>query len=61
MARKVLKASEGMVLTNGVYFARTIYFAVGFDRSDEWYEITEEEYKKIMEEREREQYENHDI
>ena len=52
MARKVLKASEGMVLTNGVDFARTIYFAVGFDRSDEWYEITEGEYQKIMEERE---------
>ena len=61
MARKVLKASEGMVLTNGVDFARTIYFAVGFDHSDEWYEITEEEYQKIMEEREQEQYENHDI
>lgn len=48
MARKVLKASEGMVLTNGVDFGRMVYLAVGADEN-EWCEITEEEYQKIME------------
>lgn len=50
MERKVLKATEGMIFTNGVDFARTIYFAVGLDHSNEWYEIPEEEYRKITEE-----------
>jgi hypothetical protein len=58
--RKVIKASEGMVLTNGTDFARTIYFAVGVDLSHEWYEIPEEEYQMIMAEREK-QNEDHNL
>lgn len=49
MARKVLKASEGMILTDGKNFGRVVYLAVGADENA-WYEITEEEYQKLTEE-----------
>lgn len=51
--RKVLKATEGMILTDGVNFGRVVYLAEGADENS-WYEIPEEEYQKIMEEREAE-------
>ena len=41
--RKVLKADEGMVLTNGTDYGRTIYLADGVDGST-YYQITEAEY-----------------
>lgn len=44
--RKVLKATEGMVLTNGVDFGREVYLAEGVDESS-WYEITKEEFEAI--------------
>lgn len=49
--RKVLKATDGMILTNGVNFGREVYLAEGVDENS-WYEITEEEYEKIIKEQE---------
>ena len=51
MDRKVLKASEGMVLTNGTIFGRTIYLANGLNESD-FYEITVAEYESKITEQE---------
>ena len=49
---KRLDPSEGMKLTNGTDIAEgSVYLGVG-DSADNWYEITEEEYNKIMAERE---------
>ena len=53
MKRKVLKATDGMILTDGVNFGREVYLAEGADENS-WYEITEEEYEKIVEEKEKE-------
>ena len=51
---KRLDPSEGMRLTNGTDIAEgSVYLGVG-DSADNWYEITEEEYNKIMAEREAE-------
>ena len=49
MERIVLRASDDMILTDGTIFGRKIYLEVG--RSpDDFYEITEEEYEKMIEE-----------
>ena len=45
--RKVLKASEGMILTNGEIYGSEIYLAEGMDEAS-FYEITSEEYENIM-------------
>lgn len=47
--RKVITATEGHILTNGEIYGRTIYLASDVDPSG-FYEITEEEYAKIMDE-----------
>ena len=50
---KRLDPSEGMRLTNGTDIAEgSVYLGVG-DSADNWCEITEEEYNKIMAEREK--------
>ena len=49
---KCIKADEGKVLTNGEAYSSVggqIYLGVN-DSPDNWHEITEEEYKTIMEE-----------
>ena len=47
MGRKILIASEGMVLTDGKVYCNEIHLAE--DRSaDEFYEITQAEYEEIM-------------
>ena len=48
MSRLTLKATEGMILTNGETYGRVVYLGSG-DRPDHWWEITEEEYQKRME------------
>ena len=48
MGRKIIKASDGMVLTNGNIYGRTIYLADRLDESD-FYEIAKEEYEKMIE------------
>lgn len=47
MERKILKASEGMILTNGKNYGKIIYLAEGAD-DGEWHEITDAEYDEIM-------------
>lgn len=46
-----LTASEGHILTDGKFYVREKYLASG-DEGDGWYEITEAEYQKILEEAE---------
>ncbi len=54
MTFRKLSPSDGMKLTNGEVLADgDVYLGVG-DSADNWYEITEEEYNKIMAEREAE-------
>jgi hypothetical protein len=48
---KLIKASKGMVYTNGEVFANEIELAVS-DSPDNWYQISVEEMKKIENERE---------
>lgn len=42
MERKVLKASEGMLLTDGVSFGRIVYLAENAEESA-WREVSEKE------------------
>ena len=51
--RKVLYADEGKVLTNGTIFGTRIYLAEG-QSTEEFYEISAEEYARIMEEKTKE-------
>ncbi len=50
ITRIKLTASDGMMLTNGEAFGKTVYAAQG--GQDEWHEITEEQYSKILAEQE---------
>ena len=50
-SRVTIYADEGKILTNGQTYGRIIHLAVGMDAS-EFYEITEAEYQKILEENE---------
>ena len=44
---RILKASEGTVLTNGNTYGTTIHLGKN-DKESNWYEITTKEYEKIM-------------
>ena len=52
MERVILKAKDGYVYTNGTDYGKIIYLANGTNPED-YYEITEEEYNKILEEQEK--------
>ena len=47
MERIKLTARDGMWLTDGEIFAKTVYLGVN-DKPENWYEITEEEYQTKM-------------
>ena len=49
--RIVLYAESGKVLTNGTEYGTVIYLADGVS-ADSYYEITQEEYEKILKEQE---------
>ena len=42
-----ITASEGMVLTNGEAYGKEVYLGCN-DSQDNWHEITDEEYKEIL-------------
>ena len=46
-----LIADDGKILTDGVHFGRVVYLAPEKSAED-WREISEEEYAKILEKRE---------
>ena len=45
--RTSIKASEGMILTNGKDYGSEIFLAEGMSK-DDFYEITREEYERIL-------------
>lgn len=45
--RKILYASDGMVLTDGKTYGKVVYLAEGAEESA-WHEITEEEYESVV-------------
>ncbi len=47
----ILTADEGMYLTNGETYGKTVVLPESADQSV-WYEITETEYQKILDEQE---------
>ena len=49
--RTIIYADEGKVLTNGETYGKEILLAIG-TTAEEFYEITDAEYKKIEEEKE---------
>lgn len=49
--RKTLYADGGKILTNGEIYGKQIFLADGVSETD-FYEITEEEYKRVMKEKE---------
>ncbi len=51
--KTILYADEGMILTNGEIYGKVIYLAEGASENN-FYEITEDEYKKIIEEKAKE-------
>ena len=53
MELRKLVAKEGMILTNGEVYSKEVYLGV-IDKPENWYEITEEEYKIILEKEEQE-------
>lgn len=52
ITRIKLTASEGHILTDGENYGRIVYLASG-DEGEKWYEITADEYQRILEEKER--------
>ena len=46
---KVIKltAAEGMTLTNGEVYGKNVYLGLN-DKPENWYEITDEEYNRIL-------------
>lgn len=53
MKDNILRAPEGKILTNGEVYGVQIHLADGVDRNS-FYEITREEYDRILAEQEKE-------
>lgn len=51
ITRIKLAASDGYVLTDGANYGKVVYLASG-DEGEKWYEITDEEYQKILDDEE---------
>ena len=47
-----ITADEGMWLTNGETYSKEVYLGK-YDKVENWHEITEEEYRSIMEQEEK--------
>ena len=48
-SRIILYADEGMIITNGRIYGKSVCLSVN-DNAENYYEITEEEYNKLLEE-----------
>ena len=53
MERIILTASDETMLTNGEVYGKTVYLGIN-DKPENWYEISEEEYRERMAELEAE-------
>lgn len=51
MDKRILTPSIGMILTNGEVYSTEVYLGCN-DKPENWWEITVEEYEKIMAEQE---------
>ena len=51
MELKVIIASEGMILTNGEAYGKSVTLGKN-DSAENWYEIPEEEYEQLMQQEE---------
>lgn len=51
MERIILKSRQGFVYTNGENYGKVIYLA-NSENARDYYEITEQEYERIMKEKE---------
>lgn len=49
---RTISASDGMILTNGEVYGKTVYLGVN-DKPENWYEITDAEYRERMAELEK--------
>lgn len=49
ITRIKISASDGMVLTNGEVYGKEIFLGQG-DSVENWHEITDEEYAKVLKE-----------
>ena len=47
ITRIKLTANDGYILTNDEVYGKEIYLGVN-DKADNWHEITEEEYAKVL-------------
>ena len=47
ITQTILNASEGHILTDGTTYGYIVALGV-YDSSDNWYEITEEDYQEIV-------------
>ena len=57
ITRIKLTAANGMILTNGKVYGRVVFLSAN-DTADNWHEITEAEYQKIITQKEAESNEN---
>ena len=48
MSREPIKATEGMIYTNGETYGEKIFLGTG-DSPDNWWEITKAEYQSMIE------------
>lgn len=55
MELRKITASDGMWLTDGEAYGKTVYLGVN-DKPENWYEISEQEYEEILAEQEQEVY-----
>ena len=60
MKQPDIVAKEGMWLTDGETFSKSVYLGNN-DSAENWYEITDSEYKEILRKQEEETLNDHEV